>query len=360
MGTMHNSYTFSVMYTTFVKKSIFLSPDLPQGSAAAGVSDRGSKMSNAPGALLPEAGAATPSHKTVPTGSRPVELEELSNRLLIHPLSRGLATLLIPMGFSANAVSVMGVLMMVAASACYLRLLWPWPALVGFVFHFGWHVFDGADGEVARRTGTSSTKGELVDGICDHVGHVVFYSTFALVQARSLGMFWAWVLAVFAGVSRIVQSNSYETARRNYKRWVYGVGWIRNNLTGTDPGLRKGLWGRLSTALGRFYVRVSGRVSPDDREVEAIMSRLCSGAQDKAAQARELYRRRELAMVRQAALLSLNNETLAVFLSILTGSPLLFFLFQSVVLNAVLFFFFRAQRRSYAVLVTELESLERA
>jgi phosphatidylglycerophosphate synthase len=38
------------------------------------------------------------------------------------------------------------------------------------MLHMGWHVLDGADGDLARMTGRASPQGELFDGICDYVG----------------------------------------------------------------------------------------------------------------------------------------------------------------------------------------------
>src|SRR6478752_4742420 len=102
--------------------------------------------------------------------ARPPEIEERLNRLVIHPLSRGLVTLLIPTGITPNVVSILGVVAATAAAAAYALVIWPVDflpgiglnlgALVGFACHLAWHVLDGADGDLARRTGKSSPIGE--------------------------------------------------------------------------------------------------------------------------------------------------------------------------------------------------------
>jgi phosphatidylglycerophosphate synthase len=174
-----------------------------------------------------------------PSQGRPSEIEEWLNRVLIHPLSRRLTTVLIPTGVTPNMVSIMGVVMAAVAAGLYGGLPWPISALLGFVAHLGWHVFDGADGDLARRTGKSSPSGEVVDGICDYLSHVVIYVVFAMVlaaQFRSgqwgqLSGAWGWVLAIVAGLSRAVQANHYESSRRTYQWWVYGIPWIRQGLS---------------------------------------------------------------------------------------------------------------------------------
>lgn len=299
-------------------------------------------------------------HQLERARSRPLEIEELSNRFFVHPLSRGLATLLIPTGISANAVSVSGALIMVAVSGCYLWPAWPWSALAGFGLHVAWHVFDGADGEVARRTGTSSTNGEIVDGVCDYAGHVVLNIALSIALARSMGPLLGWGLGLANFVSRVLQANYYESARRNYRQWVYGVGWIRNNLSGNEANRAGSGWGGLSEALARFFLRVSRYVSADAQEVEAALMRLSQGAPEKAEQARALYRSHQIRALKQASFLSMNTQTVALFLSMLAGSPLYIFLFGAVAQNAVLFFCRRAQTSTYAALLRELTALERA
>jgi phosphatidylglycerophosphate synthase len=263
---------------------------------------------------------------------RPPEIEEWTNLRLVHPLSRRLVEALIPTGVSPNAVSMMGVVMAAVAGVAYFALPWPFAALVGFAFHLAWHVFDGADGQLARRTGRASPNGELVDGICDHLGQLCIYVAFAALLAPALGG-WAFALALAAGLSRAVQANAYETLRRNYRRWVYGAGWIRQTLGATEAGA-DGPWKRGMVALGRAYLAVSSRISADDSGVEAAMTARTAGAD--AAAARALYQERMQPLVKRASALSANYRTLAALLSMLAGSPLWYLLWEIVGLNLVL------------------------
>ncbi len=50
----------------------------------------------------------------------------------------------------------------------YAQRIWPWSARVGLALHMGWHIVDGADGDLARLTGRSSPTGELVVGPSDY------------------------------------------------------------------------------------------------------------------------------------------------------------------------------------------------
>ncbi len=78
--------------------------------------------------------------------------------VLLAPAAAGLVACRVP----AWAVSVAGV----AAAASLFRSLprWPWIALAGLVLC---QVADMLDGAVARRAGTASGRGKLVDQACD-------------------------------------------------------------------------------------------------------------------------------------------------------------------------------------------------
>jgi len=224
-------------------------------------------------------------------------------------------------------------------------------------YGIAWHVFDGADGDLARRTGRSSPNGEIVDGICDHLSHLIVYVVLALILQRSMGP-WAWPLTAAALAARAMQATGYETIRRNYRRWSYGLNWLRQELP--RAAAPDTLWRRVSTSLAGAYMSISRISSADDSAVETAMSRIMSRGGADAEAARAIYQRLQLPMVRRAFWLSTNYETLAIFLSLLAGSPVWFLVFQIIVLDLVLAQVVWAQKRSYVRLLGELEVLERS
>jgi len=242
------------------------------------------------------------------------------------------------------------------AGAAYLWAPWPAGPFAGFALAVAWHVFDGADGQLARRTGRASPNGELVDGLCDHLGQLAIYLAFAVLLSRTLGG-WAFALAAAAGVSRAAQASAYETCRKNYRRWVYGAGWIRQTLETVEAA--PGAWSRVAAGLGRVYLAVSSRVTADDRAVEAAMSAMTAPGFRHATEARAAYRVHMLPVVRRASLLNANWRTVAAFLSMLAGSPLAYLLWEFVGLNLALVLLVGAERRAAERLLADLEPLRR-
>jgi len=292
---------------------------------------------------------------TDPAPGRPAEIEEPTNLYLVHPVSRALVTLLIRTPVTPNQVSVASVAMAGAAALCYAQLAWPLNAFAGLAFQFAWHVLDGADGDLARRTGRASTVGELVDGICDHASQGLIYLAFAIILSRAhwpvaLGS-WAWAVAAAGALSHFIQANAFETGRKGYRRWVYGATWIRQDLTGAREA------GPVQRLLGEVYLRLSRVTDPGGGDLEAKMSaRTAAGAQQAQA-ARRLYRETYAPLVARSAALSGNSRTVAAFLCLLAGSPLWYFAFEVTALNAVLAALILARARRNARLATALRAV---
>src|SRR4051812_6193019 len=265
--------------------------------------------------------------------SRPRELQDPLNYYLYHPLARRLARLLVPTPVTPNMVSVLSLLCLIAAAFAFTRMAWPQNALTGLFFMLLWHIVDGADGDLARMTGRASATGELVDGVCDYAGNVFMYFAFAFLADDVWGA-WAWILAVTAGASHIVQTNHAETQRRLYLWRAYGVPWLRNAAASGDALFRGENWIARWFGWGAVaYVWLSDRMSPSANPIDNALAK---------ANPRETERIR--AMVRRASRISIvlekglgaNPKTLIIAASIALGSPLYYFLTTIVALNLLL------------------------
>ncbi|HEY5288892.1 MAG TPA: CDP-alcohol phosphatidyltransferase family protein [Caulobacteraceae bacterium] len=265
-----------------------------------------------------------PASKAKPLApGRPLEIEAASNVYLVHPAARALATYLSRTAVTPNQVSIASVFASGCAAASYVAAPWPWNAFAGLALQFVWHVLDGADGDLARRTGRASPRGELIDGVCDHVSQGLIYIAFAIMAQRTVGG-WAWAVAFAAAGSHFVQANAYETGRKAYRRFVYGAPWMRQ--TGAGEGELGGL-------LAHFYLAVSVVLSPGEAEVESAFGQSVDGSERPA----HLYRDAFAPIVKTSGILASNTRTLAAFIAVLVARPVWFFIFELTVLNAALF-----------------------
>ncbi len=265
--------------------------------------------------------------------ARPRELQDALNRHVYHPLAARLARLLRPTGISPNWVSIAGMFLVWGTAFAYAGLDWPFAFLVGFPLHLLWHVFDGADGDLARLTGRQSATGELVDGVCDYAGHTLMYIVLAASLDDSIGG-WAWLLASLAGASHIAQTNHAETQRRSYLWWVYGVPWLKHAKARDDEVFRHGNWFSLGFSwMARLYLKLPNAMTPWSAVIDAEVAAADSGRRRRIARLAQAVSRRALAYEK---LVGPNPRTIILGISMAFGSPLYYFIAEAVLLNLVL------------------------
>ncbi|MFT4025341.1 MAG: CDP-alcohol phosphatidyltransferase family protein [Novosphingobium sp.] len=275
------------------------------------------------------AGAAGPQ----PASRRPQrkrELQDSLNHYLYHPLAWQLARLLAKTPITPNMVSVIGAMFVIGAGIAYAQ---PWGtagAALGMALHMTWHVVDGADGDLARMTGRSSPIGEMVDGLCDYLSHVVLYLILGWLLSHQYGNA-SWWLTVIAGLSHALQSNHVEVQRRQYQWWYYGTPWIRHSHGEQDAATRKGVFGWLVS----LYLAAATGMTPYAARIDEVAE---AAATDPALRERlhAAVRAEARPLLQFLKVLGPNPRAIVLGLSMLAGSPLYYMLYQAVALNLLL------------------------
>jgi phosphatidylglycerophosphate synthase len=258
------------------------------------------------------------------------ELQDPLNHYLYHPLAWQLAVRLARTPLTPNMVSVIGAGFVIAAGIAYAQPWWPVSALLGLVLHMTWHVVDGADGDLARISGRSSPTGEMVDGLCDYISHIVLYFVLGYLLSLQIGG-WSWVIMTVAGLSHIVQSNHVEVQRRQYQWWVYGTPWLRNTHSADSATANSGFG-----ALVSFYLSLASGMTPHALKIDAAVA--AANDLDPAAldRIRAAVRAEAPPLLFLCKLLGPNPRAIVLGLSMLAGSPIWYFFYQAVVLNILL------------------------
>jgi len=274
---------------------------------------------------------------------RPAELEDSLNARLYHPLSWRLAQSLTPTRVTPNMVSIAGALAIMLAALAYYQQAWPWSAALGLALHMSWHVLDGADGDLARLTGRSSPHGELVDGICDYIGHIALYVTLGFIASAQIGPA-GWALMWAAGASRVVQAAHYEGARRQYQLAAYGTPWMASAPPPADQSGRR-------HPFVVYYLWLTGLIVPRGAALTAAAQNPASHAAVRAAMHAAGTR-----WLARMTLLSANYRTLAVGAAMLAGAPQWYFLYEVIALNLVLGASMGRVRRVFGAVLDQAEA----
>jgi CDP-diacylglycerol--serine O-phosphatidyltransferase len=153
------------------------------------------------------------------TEARPVQIEDLTNRFVIHRLSARLLPLAVRLGIHPNAVSLAGLACAFLSGAAYYHWRQPLAVLLGFLLMCGWHVCDGLDGQLARATGKATAFGRVVDGVCDYLA---FFAVLIPVAISFPDWQAKLSLALTAGAAHAIQAAWYEGEREAWKRRARG------------------------------------------------------------------------------------------------------------------------------------------
>jgi phosphatidylglycerophosphate synthase len=284
---------------------------------------------------------------------RTSEIEEVTNLYVIHPLSAGFVRIFARLGISPNTVSFIGMACGVLAGVAYHHYQTTWCAVAGFGLMLGWHVMDGADGQLARLTNSYSELGKVLDGVCDYVTFTAVYVGLALAMSDTLGG-WAWALAVVSGICHAVQSATYEMQRQEYNFW----GWGRKSAALPQLSAPRGAmpWAqRLPDMLHRQYTRVqlwaAGGAVAFHHSFAGILA--ARPAQDGAL--RQHYRETFAPAIRKWGVLSSNYRTLAIFIAALLKLPLLYFLFEIFGFSSILIVLLAGQQTRYRQFLQSLD-----
>ena len=266
---------------------------------------------------------------------RPRELQDPLNWYLYHPLSWQLARRLARTPITPNMVSVLGALCVIAAAFAYAQNLWPLSAALGLLLHMTWHVVDGADGDLARLTGKASPIGEMVDGLCDYLSHIVLYLVLGWMLYHAIGSAgWWWMVA--AGLSHIVQSNHVEVQRRSYQWWVFGTPWLRHSHAAEGSATAKSRFGSLVSA----YLGLASGMTPFALKIDAATA-AAQGNPARLEQIRTAVRAEAAPLLFMCKLLGPNPRAIVLGLAMLFAGrsglgPLWYCIYQVVLLNGLL------------------------
>jgi CDP-diacylglycerol--serine O-phosphatidyltransferase len=90
---------------------------------------------------------------------RTSEIEEATNRWLIHPAAARLLPWFVAWRIAPNVVSLSGMTCGLLAGFAYSHTPARFWLVLGFLLMLAWHVLDGADGQLARLTHAQSEVG---------------------------------------------------------------------------------------------------------------------------------------------------------------------------------------------------------
>ncbi len=228
--------------------------------------------------------------------------------------------------------------------------------LLGMVLHVLSNAFDNADGQLARLTKQGSRSGRALDGLADNLVFINIYAHLCLRYTAGGGSQLVWLLALAAGASHSLQSAAADYFRNAYLYFAEGK--ARAELDSSDAlqaefeRLRWGNqpWKKFLLRLYLNYTRQQEWLAPRLRDLKR------AAAQTNDVAIAEDYRQQSRPLLRWLNFLATNPRMILLFVLLLAGQPVWYFLVELTLFNLVLAFLLREENAICRRLLAREES----
>lgn len=261
-----------------------------------------------------------------------LDTEEWLDRVFTRPVGLLWARLFIALGWSPNAVTVLSIVLGVAAGLLFypddLRL-----NAVGILLLVQANIFDSTDGQMARMTGRKSRLGRVLDGAAGDLWFLTIYVALCTRLTSQWGV-WVWLLGALAGLGcHTRQARLADYYRNIHLRVLKGMAGselddsarLRADYVAL-PWRAQPVW----KAFLWFYIRYTAAQEAATPQFQRLRPRLFA---DTAL--REPFLAGSRPLMAYANLLTFNARALTLYASLLMGVPWVYFVAEVTVFAAL-------------------------
>lgn len=269
-----------------------------------------------------------------------MDTEEFIDLKFYRPLGYLWALFFERLGVSPNAVSVISIFLGVIAGVLfYFDTLWV--NMLGMFFLIWANTYDSADGQLARMTGNFSRFGRILDGACGDIWFITIYAAICLRLTPEWGIY-IWLLGAFAGFWHTKQAAMADYYRNFHLFFVKGKTGSElddSHKVKKELASLRFMKDPVYTVFAWFYynyTRNQERVTPDMQAFRQTLRSHYNGSIPSGLN--EAFRQQSKPLMKYTNMLSFNTRVIALFVSLLLEMPWLYFVFELVVLNSMLFY----------------------
>ena len=287
------------------------------------------------------------------------DTEEPLDIKFYRPLGYRIAKAAEHRGITPNAITIVSIFLGVAAGLLFFPPSLGWNCL-GMLLLVCANVLDSADGQLARLTNHHTRTGRILDGLAGDLWFITIYISICLrLQVGGYG-WWIWLLGATAGACHILHAAMADYYRNVHLFFVKGNnGSEHDNSRDLDHEIQRmkadkewlhmaALW------FYRNYTWQQERLSPHmSRLTSELKKRYVSSVPPAIAGE---FRRRNKPYLKYTNILQFNTRTLFLFACLIVGLPWLYFVFDLVVMNAVLVYLIRKEEGLANSLMSQIPS----
>lgn len=267
-----------------------------------------------------------------------IETENFVDRIFYRPIGFRIAKALRNTGVTPNMITVISIFVGAAAGFFFYKTDIVYN-IIGILFLIMANILDCVDGQLARLTGIKSKIGRILDGFAGDIWFASIYIGFALRLSEQTGCYWFFALAVMSGMSHLFQANItdyYKTLHLYFISKDKGAEFQSiEQIEAQHKQLKYGV-AKFFYFLYRWYSLLQVKVTPTLQKMLKQMHSLYGD--DIPENIRIEFRKKSKALMKYIDLMTFNGRTIIMFIIVLSGEVYLYYLYEILVLNAVLFF----------------------
>lgn len=267
-----------------------------------------------------------------------IETENFVDRIFYRPIGFRIAKALRNTGITPNMITVISIFVGAAAGFFFYKTDIVYN-IIGILFLIMANILDCVDGQLARLTGIKSKIGRILDGFAGDIWFASIYIGFALRLSEQTGCYWFFALAVMSGMSHLFQANItdyYKTLHLYFISKDKGAEFQSiEQIEAQHKQLKYGV-AKFFYFLYRWYSLLQVKVTPTLQKMLKQMHSLYGD--DIPENIRIEFRKKSKALMKYIDLMTFNGRTIIMFVIVLSGEVYLYYLYEILVLNAVLFF----------------------
>jgi len=278
---------------------------------------------------------------TLESTLKSADTEEFIDIYFYRPIGFRWALLFRHLGITPNPVTVASIFIgMIAGVFFYYEDIKT--NVVGMLLLMLANSLDSADGQLARMTDNKSRLGRLLDGLAGSFWFIVIHIAIGLRLQNQGFDSWIWVLVIGSGLSHMLQAQQADYYRNIHLYFIKGEsGSEQDNSADLKIELDKlswknDFWKKLPQAFYHNYTRQQEILSPKlQKLMEVVRSRYRHNLPEwLVTEFREVHK----PLMKYTNIVQFNTRVIFLFFCIFINKLWLYFVFDMVVLNAVMIY----------------------
>jgi len=285
------------------------------------------------------------------------DTEEFLDILFYRPIGYILALASKAIGLTPNAVTIISIFVgVIAGHFFYYKELGL--NIIGIGLLVFANALDSADGQLARITNSKSRFGRILDGLGGNLWFVSIYIHLAIRFIADGGTPFIFVFAVLCGLSHSIQSAMADYYRNYYMFFKYGKEKSEIDKSGhLQEEYKRYSWTK--NLYRKFLMRVYINYTVEQEFFAKTLRALYDTATRRYGTEipewlRINYTKLTKPLIKYFNILTTNTRMIVLFIGVLSGYYMIYWIFEFTVLNILLLYVVWKQERSSYLLLSEL------